>query len=272
MMTLLKYEFMRNALLAGLLASFICGIIGVFVILKRIVFISGGIAHSSFGGIGLGYLLGLNPTLTTLLFSIISALSIGFVSRRTKLHEDTAIGILWTVGMSLGIVFVGLSKGFAPDLFGYLFGNILAVTFSDIVLMLVLSIAIILTIALFFKEFLILSFDEEFGGAVGVPTEMLYLLLLCLVALTVVILMKVVGLVLVIAFLTIPAATSKFLTNDLKKMMLISTLLGALSVILGLWFSYSFDIASGAMIVLTSAGIFLLTYLFKDLFRRITSF
>ena len=270
MITLLKYEFIRNAIFAGILVSFICGIVGVFVILKRVVFISGGIAHSSFGGIGLGYLLGINPTLTTLLFSIISALSIGFISKRTKVHEDTAIGILWATGMALGIVFVSLSKGFAPDLFGYLFGNILAVTSFDILLMLILSIAIILIIVLFFKEFLIISFDDEFGRVVGVPTEFLYLLFLCLIALTVVILMKVVGIILVIAFLTIPAATSKFFTNDLKKMMLISVLLGALSVIIGLVLSYNFDIASGATIVLVSGGIFLFTYLSRTLLHRIT--
>ena len=143
MLELLQYEFMRNALIAGLLAAIACGIVGVYVVTKKIVFISGGIAHASFGGIGLGYLVGISPVLGAMFFSLLSALSIGFISRRTKLPEDTAIGILWAMGMALGIVFIGLSPGYAPDLFSYLFGNILTVPTSDLILMLVLDIQVI---------------------------------------------------------------------------------------------------------------------------------
>ncbi len=252
MLEVLQYEFMRNALLAGLLAAIACGIVGVYVVVKRAVFISGGIAHASFGGIGLGYLLNINPVLGAMFFAIASALGMGLVTRRTRLPEDTAIGILWAIGMALGIIFIGLAPGYAPDLFSYLFGNILTVPTSDLILMLVLDAVIIILVFLLYKEFLLLSFDEEFGTVVGVPTERLYLLLLCLIALTVVVLIRVVGIILVIALLTIPAALARQFTDSLKKMMLLSILAGAVFTFTGLWLSYLLDLASGATIILVS--------------------
>ena len=252
MLEVLQYEFMQNALLAGLLAAVACGIVGVYVVVKRVVFISGGIAHASFGGIGLGYLLGINPVLGAMFFTIASALGIGLVTRRTRLPEDTAIGILWAMGMALGIIFIGLAPGYAPDLFSYLFGNILTVPSFDLILMLILDVVIIIVVFLLYKEFLFLSFDEEFSKVTGVPTERLYLLLLCLVALTVVVLIRVVGIILVIALLTIPAALARQLTHSLKKMMLLATLTGVVFTFSGLWLSYWLDLASGATIILVS--------------------
>ena len=252
MLEVLQYEFMQNALLAGLLAAVACGIVGVYVVVKRVVFISGGIAHASFGGIGLGYLLGINPVLGAMFFTVASALGIGLVTRRTRLPEDTAIGILWAMGMALGIIFIGLAPGYAPDLFSYLFGNILTVPTFDLILMLILDVVIIIVVFLLYKEFLFLSFDEEFSTVTGVPTERLYLLLLCLVALTVVVLIRVVGIILVIALLTIPAALARQLTHSLKKMMLLATLTGVVFTFSGLWLSYWLDLASGATIILVS--------------------
>ncbi len=269
MMDIFQYEFMRNALLAILLASIACGIVGVYVVVKRIVFISGGIAHASFGGIGLGYFLGINPVWGLIPFSITSALVMGLISKRTKIPEDTAIGILWALGVSLGIIFIGLSPGYAPDLFSYLFGNILTVTSADLMVMLVLDLVIIKVVFLFYKEFLALSFDDEFATVVGIPTEKLYLLLLCLIALTVVVLMRVVGIILVIALLTIPAAISKQFTANLKKMMFISVLLSVLFGMLGLALSYQFNLASGATIVIVSGISFILSWLYKIIEEKI---
>lgn len=257
MMELLHYEFVRNAIAAGILASIACGIIGVYVVVKRIVFISGGIAHASFGGIGLGYYLGINPIFGVLPFSIASALSMGLVSKRSKLPEDTAIGILWAMGMSIGIIFVSLTPGYAPDLMTYLFGNILTVPFSDVLLMLILDTVIILMVYSFYKEFLALCFDEEFTEVLGVPAERLYLVLLCLIALTVVVLIRVVGIILVIALLTIPAALSRQFTANLKKMMMLSILFGAVFSSGGIWLSYLFDLPSGATIVLVMSLVYL---------------
>ena len=250
MLAVLQYEFMRNAIMAGLLAAVACGIVGVYVVVKRIVFISGGIAHASFGGIGLGYFLGINPILGALFFSLGSGLAIAGITRRTRLPEDTAIGILWAVGMALGVVFISLTPGYAPDLMSYLFGSILTVPFSDVLMMLALVAIIIGVVAALYKEYLILSFDEEYGITVGMPVEKLYLLLLAMIALTVVVLIQIVGMILVIALLTFPAAMARQFSHNMKTMMLLSVLFGCVFIIGGLWLSYTLRLPSGATIVL----------------------
>jgi zinc transport system permease protein len=239
------------------------------VVTKRIVFVSGGIAHASFGGIGLGYLMGISPILGAMFFTLASALGMGLVTRRTRLPEDTAIGILWATGMALGIVFIGLSPGYAPDLFSYLFGNILTVPFSDLSLMLILDAVIVAIVIALYKGFLALLFDEEFSTVVGVPVEALYLLLLCMIALTVVVLIRVVGIILVIALLTIPAALAKQLTYDLRKMMLLAILFSAIFTLGGLGLSYALDLASGATIILLSAAVLLAFFGFSKLRSRL---
>ncbi|WP_440951443.1 metal ABC transporter permease [Methanococcoides sp. FTZ1] len=264
MIELLQYEFMRNAIFAGLLASIACGMIGVYVVVKKIVFISGGIAHASFGGIGISYFLGINPILGVLPFSLFSALTMGTISKRSDVPEDTIIGILWSLGMAVGIIFIGWTPGYAPDLMTYLFGNILTVPGSDIYLMLALDSVIIATVYILYKEFMALCYDEEFSRVSGVPTERLYLLLLCLIALTVVVMIRVVGLILVIALLTIPAALSRQYTSNMKIMMYLSVLFGAIFTITGLLLSYYFDIASGATIILVMSA----AYLFNIILQK----
>ncbi len=249
---------MRNALIAGVLASIACGIVGSYVVVKRIVFISGGVSHAAFGGIGLGYFLGINPILGATAFVLLSALGMGLISTKTK-REDTTIGILWATGMAIGIIFIGLSRGYAPDLFSYLFGNILTVPYSDLLLMLLLNLVIISGVYLSYNELLAVSFDEEHARAIGVPVDRINLLLLCLVALTVILLIRVVGIILVIALLTIPAATANLLVqNSLRKMMLLSIVFGVFYTMGGLILSYIFDIASGATIILLSVIVFIL--------------
>lgn len=252
MIEILQYEFMRNALIAAFLVSLTCGIVGTYIVIKRIVFISGGISHAAFGGIGLGYLLKINPILAAIPFSILVALSIGTISKKTKISEDTAIGILWAVGMALGIIFITISPGYAPDLFSYLFGSILTVSLFDLIIMLILNIIIIFTVILFSKELLAISFDEEFSEVIGISTKSFYFMLICLVALSVVILIRVVGAILVIALLTIPAAISKQFTYSIKKLMMLSTFIGIILTVTGLYLSYIFDLPSGATIVLVS--------------------
>ena len=263
-----QFEFMRNAILAGLLASVACGVVGVYVVMKRIVSMSGSIAHASFGGIGLGYLLNFSPVLGAMIFSLLSALTMGLVTRRTRLPEDTATGILWALGMALGVIFIGLSAGYAPDLMSYLFGNILTVPSGDLYLMAALDLIILALTAAFYKEFLLLSFDEEFGTVVGMPVNGLYLLLLCMVALTVVVLIRVVGMILVIAMLTFPAALARQFTHDIKKMMMLAVLFGMLFAFGGLWISYILNLASGATIILLSGLVLLMTYIAAGLRNR----
>ncbi len=268
MFEVFQFEFMRNAMMAGLLASVACGVVGVYVVVKKIVSMSGSIAHASFGGIGLGYLLNFSPVLGAMFFSLLSALTMGLVTRKTRLPEDTAIGILWALGMALGVIFIGLSTGYAPDLMSYLFGNILTVPAGDLYLMAALDLIILALATAFYKEFLLLSFDEEFGTVVGMPVNGLYLLLLCMVALTVVVLIRVVGMILVIAMLAFPAAMARQFTHDIKKMMVLAVVFGMIFTFGGLWISYVFNLASGATIILLSGLVLLVTYIAVGLRNR----
>lgn len=268
MIEVMQYEFMRNALIATVLVGVACGIVGTLVVAKRIVFISGGIAHAAFGGVGLGYLVGVNPILTAIPFSVLAALGIGTMTRRMKISEDSAIGILWSLGMALGILFVSLAPGYAPDLFSYLFGSLLTVPASDIVMMFALDVIIIVLVALFFKELVASSFDEEFSEILGVPTRVLYLLLLCLVAMSIIVLIRVAGIILVIALLTIPAVIARQFTTRMHRMMIVATVVAVILTILGLWLSYLFDVASGAVIVLVLAAAFFLSTILKRIRAR----
>jgi zinc transport system permease protein len=267
-MEVLHLEFIQRALLAGLLVSIACGVIGVYVVVNRIVFISGGIAHAAFGGIGLGYYLGINPVLGALLFSVGAALAMGTVQRRTRARADTVVGMMWAIGMAVGIILVDLTPGYAADLMSYLFGSILTVPWADLAIMALLDIVIIALVAAFYKELLAISFDEAYASTASVRVDAIQLLLLCLVALTVVMLMRVVGLILVIALLTVPAAIAGQLTGDLKRMMLISIVLGVVFTSAGLWISYALDLTSGATIILTSAVGFAFAMLCKAVASR----
>ncbi len=268
MTNIFQYEFMRNALIAGGLAAIACGIIGAYVVVKKMVSISGSISHASFGGIGLGYFLRINPILGALFFAVASALGMGLITRRTRLPEDSTIGIMWAVGMAAGIIFIGLTPGYAPDLMSYLFGSILTVPVSDLIMMLFLDVIIILMVSLLYKEFLALSFDEEFSTVIGAPVEILYLTMLCLIALTIVVLIRVVGIILVIALLTIPAATARQFTQSLKMLMILSIIFGVLFTLLGLMLSYFLDLASGATIIMVSAILFFISYSISRLIKR----
>ncbi|HWQ18312.1 MAG TPA: iron chelate uptake ABC transporter family permease subunit [Methanotrichaceae archaeon] len=256
---LLSYDFMRSALAAGIAASVLCGIIGIYIILNRIVFISDGIAHAAFGGIGLGYFLGIDPLSFGIASAVATALGIGAVSSRSKVSEDTAIGVFLATGMALGVMLMSLSRGYSKDLLSYLFGNILAVTWGDVGLILALTLAVVVLVLLFYKEFLILSFDPLYGEAIGLPVRSLRLLLLCMVAFSVVVLIKIVGIIMVIALLTIPGAISRQHFKSLRAIMIAAIVLGAVFVTAGLVVSYMLNVPSGATIILTAALAFFLS-------------
>ncbi|MGD2179306.1 MAG: metal ABC transporter permease, partial [Anaerolineae bacterium] len=268
MLEALQLGFMRNALAAGLLVSVACGIVGTFIVVKRIVFVSGGIAHAAYGGIGLGYFLGINPVLGAVLFSLVAALGMGAVERTTRERADTLIGVMWAIGMAMGIVFVDLTQGYKADLMSYLFGSILAVPSSDLLIMLILDVLIVSLVALFYKELLAVSFDEVFARVERVPVTVIYLVLMGMVALTVVMLMRVVGLILVIAMLTMPAAISGQFVSDMRKMMLLASGLGVVFMTVGLWLSYSLNLTSGATIILFSGAAYLASMALHPLIRR----
>ena len=265
-MEIFQYEFMRNAIIAAVLVNIACGIVGTYVVIKKLVFISGGISHAAFGGIGLGYFLGVPPIIAAVPFSLLSAIAIGLISKRSKLSEDAAIGIIWAAGMALGIIFINLTPGYAPDLFSYLFGNILTIPVMDLYIMLILDSIIILIIVLFFKEFYAVSFDEEFSTVIGIPNRIIYIALLCMVALSVVILIRIVGIILVIALLTIPSSICRQFTYNIKKLIISSIVTGIVLTIAGLWISYLLNLASGATIIILLAIGFFVSFFAKRIF------
>ncbi|MCL7936869.1 MAG: metal ABC transporter permease [marine benthic group bacterium] len=258
----LSYPFFQRALVAGLLASVACGVVGSLVVVRRIASISGGLSHAAFGGVGLGFLAGFDPLLGALGFGVASALGIGVAELRLRQGLDTLIAMIWAVGMAMGIIFVSLAPGDPPDLLGYLFGNILLVNPQYILLVLVLDLLIVGVVATLFRKLRAISFDGEFAWVIGVPVGPLFLLLLTLVALTVVILIRVVGVILVIALLTIPAAIARHWTDHLSRMMLMATAIGATSIALGLFLTFGLsmgpgiDLPTGPAIILLTAILF----------------
>jgi len=262
---LISQGFMQNAIIIGLLASVACGVMGSYVVVRRIVFISGGISHTVLGGMGIAYYYGYNPLHGAVISALIAALVIGFVSLRYNQYEDTLIGALWAVGMAVGILFIYKTPGYNVDLMSYLFGNILMVEKESVRLLAYLDGLIILSVLLFYKRFLAVCFDEEYSKLQGVGVVSTYLLLLCLIALTVVILIQVVGIILVIALLTLPAATARYYARSLVQMMIIASILGALFTTSGLIVSYQPNLPAGATIVVIAGLAYLIATVLKGL-------
>lgn len=271
MAAILSYAFVLHALEAAFLASITCGFIGAYIVARRMVFISGGITHASFGGIGLGYFLGINPIFGAAIFSILSAFGIRMVSKQTDIREDSAIGILWSFGMAVGIIFIYLTPGYAPNLMSYLFGSILTVTPTDLLLMAILAAVTTVIFLLFYRTILFISFDEEYARSHNAPVETFNYLMLALVALVIVINIRVAGIILVISYLTIPQSTANLFVNDLKKIIILSTIISFSGSITGLFLSYYWNIPSGATIIFVFVLIFMvarsLVY-FRDMKQR----
>ena len=268
MIEALQFEFMRNALAAGLLASIICGIMGTLVVVNRIVFLSGGIAHAAYGGIGLSFFLGWPYLLGTLLFSLGAAVVMAAVSLRAKHRADTIIGVIWAVGMATGIVLVDLTPGYNVDLMSYLFGSILTVPRSEIAVMAGIGVLITGFVGIYYKDLLALSYDEEFAQVRGVPVKGLYMALIAMLALTIVMVIQVVGLILVIALLTIPPFIMEKHARTLVQMMIGSSVLGGVFTVLGLWLSYAYDLTSGASIILVSGAAFFISLMIDQIQLR----
>jgi zinc transport system permease protein len=269
---LTENPFLLLALAAGFAASFASGIIGSFVVVKRIVSISGSIAHSVLGGMGVCLWLRRNygldfltPLQGALAAGLLSALLMGWIHLKYREREDTVIAAIWATGMSIGVIFIALTPGYNVELLNFLFGNILWVSHSDIRLLLALDVLIAASVAIFYRRFLAICFDEQQALLQKVPVHTLYLLLLCLVAIAVVLLIQVVGAILVITMLAIPAAIAGTLTQTLARMMLISTLLGALFTFLGMVFSYELNWPPGATISLVAALFYCLSLFRKRL-------
>ena len=260
---LTEYTFIQNAIIACLLASIACGLIGSYVVVKRISFLTGGIAHSVLAGMGMAYYYQASPILGAIVAALVSGVLIGWINLRWKEHEDILIAAFWSAGMAIGILFLSRTPGYNVDLMSYLFGNILLITTQDLWLMFFMDVVIFSIVLLFYKQFLASVFDEEFARLKGINTELFYILLLCLISITIVILIQLVGLILVIALLTLPAAIANQYVTSLHKMFLFSALICAVISISGVAISFGPDLPTGSVIVVIACACYFTSMFMK---------
>lgn len=265
MLDILSYDFIQNALFAGIIVSVITAIIGTLVVVNKMVFLSGGIAHSAYGGVGLAIYFGLPMLLSTSLFCVAVTIIIALASYKHRENLDILIGLTWAVGMSFGIILADLTPGYQSDLMGYLFGSLLAVSIEDVYYMASLLFIILLIVIVFYRDILAVSYDSEYANLRGVKTKFFYTLILVLSSLAIVISIKVVGLILVIALLTIPIYISSFYCKSLLSMMIVSSFLSAIFTIIGLIISYQFDLSSGPSIIMASSISALIVFTLKSI-------
>lgn len=257
-----QYTFMQNAILAALLASIVAGVIGTIVMEKKLVSMSGGIAHASFGGIGFGYLLNFEPIWGGLFFAIGSSLLISRITKNGKIKADTLTGILWSFGMALGILFISLTPGYMPDMTSYLFGDILSVSNSSILYMSIFTVIIVLLFIMFFHSFMMYLFDEDYARSTGMNVTLLEYLVYIMIPLGIIVLIKIVGIILTIALMTIPVSIAKMLFNSLKKVVISAVIISTFLCVVGIAISYYINIPSGACIIIFSTFVYFITWLF----------
>ncbi|NDW10881.1 metal ABC transporter permease [Dysgonomonas sp. 520] len=252
-----QYDFFPNAIMGCLFASIACGIIGSYIVIRRLAFISGGITHTSLGGIGIGFYFGFNPILGALIFSILSAIGIEWLSGRQDVRKDSAIATFWTFGMAVGIIFTFLKPGYAPNLTEYLFGNILTITQADIVSLAALSLVLIAVFSLFNKKILYTAFDPEFAKTRKYPVKLIEYAMMIFIAISIVLSIRLVGIILLMSLLTVPQITANLFTSNFNKMILLSILFGLTGCLTGLILTCYIDVPSGAFIIFVQILIFL---------------
>ncbi len=262
-MELLQYTFFQHALIGSLLASIVCGMVGTYIVTRRLVFISGGLTHASFGGIGIGLYAGISPLLSAAVFAVLSAFGVEWLSKRSEMREDSAIAVFWTLGMALGIIFTYLSPGFAPDLSSYLFGNILTIAVSDLLFLGIVALLTTLFFALYIRPIIAIAFDREFAASQGIRVRLFEYLLMMFIALSIVGCLRLVGIVLVISLLTIPQLTANLFTHSFTRIIWLSIGIGYLSCLGGFLLSYYLNVPSGASIIFFSIIIYAVCKLFK---------
>lgn len=264
----LSFGFMQRGLLASVLVAVVCGVLGSFVVLKGLAFIGDALAHASFGGVALAFVLGLNIYVGAFVFALATALGIGMLSQRGRVSADTAIGVLFSGTFALGILIISRVESYTTDLFGYLFGDVLSITGRDLVTIAVAGIVILFLVTAFYRQLLFVAFDPTVAAASGIPARGLELLLLALLGVTIVTAIQAVGIVLVVALLVTPSATAYLLTRRFHHMILASVALGCLSAVLGIYLSYYLDVASGAAIILVATALFFWVLAFQMIRER----
>ena len=263
---LFNYTFFQHALLGSLFASIACGIIGTYIVTRRLVFISGGITHASFGGIGIGLYTGISPILAAAIFSVLSAFGVEWLSKRKDMREDSAIAVFWTFGMAIGIIFSFLAPGFTPDLSAFLFGNILTITLTDIGMLVILSIILIGFFYFFLTPVIYIAFDREYARSQRIPVRLFEYILMMFIALTIVACLRMIGIVLVISLLTLPQMTANLFTHSFKKIIFMSIGIGFISCSGGLLLSYQLQVPSGAAIIFFSILVYAFCKMGKTLY------
>ena len=263
---LFNYTFFQHALLGSLFASIACGIIGTYIVTRRLVFISGGITHASFGGIGIGLYTGISPILAAAVFSVLSAFGVEWLSKRKDMREDSAIAVFWTFGMAIGIIFSFLAPGFTPDLSAFLFGNILTITLTDIWMLIILSIILIGFFYFFLTPVIYIAFDREYARSQRIPVRLFEYILMMFIALTIVACLRMIGIVLVISLLTLPQMTANLFTHSFKKIIFMSIGIGFISCSGGLLLSYQLQVPSGAAIIFFSILVYAFCKMGKTLY------
>ena len=259
----LASPFMQKALVAGFLVSLLTGLISTFVVLRKMSFVGAGISHAAFGGVAIGFYAGFNPLLAAVVYAVIVAIGIETTAKKGRISEDVSIGIFYSISMAIGIALVSLSQSYNIDLFGYLFGNILAITHDEIVLTLITSAVVIAIILFFLKELFLITYNEELARVSGIRVNFLNILFLVALSVSIVVSIRIVGIIMVSALLVVPGATARLFAKGLRSMIAISCAAGLISVVAGLFLSYQYDIAPGAGIVLTSAMIFFTSLFLK---------
>ncbi len=262
-MELFQYHFFQNALTGAILTSLICGLVGSYIVSKKMAFISGGLSHTSFGGIGIGYFLGINPLITGIIFAVGAGLGIEYLSQSGKIRTDSLIAAFWSTGMAIGILFVAMTPGYAPDLMTYLFGNILTISSTEILALGILALLVVSIFLVLYYPILYVAFDENFAYTRKLPVKAVKYLMMVLIAFTIVLSIRVAGIILILSLLTIPQETASLFTKQLHKMMIISVILGIIGCVTGLFFSYFFNFPTGPIIILTLVTIYLLGRSFK---------
>lgn len=253
-----EYEFFRNAFGAAFLMSVSCGLIGTYIVARRMVFISGGITHASFGGVGIGYFFGWSPMVGAAIFALVAAVTTENLTRRKLIRNDSLIAVMWSLGMAIGIIFIYLTPGYSPNLMSFLFGSIITVTKLDLVLMLSLTLVVVMVFSFLYRVILYVSFDEQFARTRGIPVMLVNYLLIILVALTIVLSIRVAGIILVLSLLTIPQNTANLFTSNFGKILVWSVIIGFTGALTGLFTSYYLNIPSGATIIFSFVLIYLL--------------
>lgn len=264
-MEILQYAFFQNALAGSLLASIVCGFIGTYIVTRRLVFISGGITHASFGGIGIGVFTGVNPVVSAMAFAVLSACGVQWLSQRGDVREDSAIAVFWTFGMSVGIICCFLTPGFMPDLSSFLFGSILTIGTVDLWLLAALSVVVTVIFTLFYRPILSVSFDNCFARSQHLPVTLIEYMMMALIAMTIVSTLRMVGIVLAISLLTIPQMTANLFTYSFKRMIGLSIVIGWADCLSGLAISYALNVPSGASIIFVSIILYALFKIAKTL-------